>query len=426
LLCQLIHYDVQPSTRNTLLDVRYVGSKGTRLIRTADINEINIFENGILEAFRVTQAGGNSSLLNQIFQGLNIPELGVVDGTRITGSDAARFISNTQETLSTNGAGAFAQYLNVSSQFTDPGGLPRRAGLPENWIVANPQYGQARLAGNFASSTYHALQVEVTRRFSGGWTMAGNYTWSRALGEEEGEADELFDSYRTLRNRSLDKRLLGFHRTHNLNVFGAWDLPFGPGKRFAGSSRGWVARLIERWQVAPFLHVASGAPISLISIPPSVNTFGDNTPVVVAPFPKSAGSVRRTGDGVMYFDGLQQVPDPSIAAMTTVQNIRGRSVLKAIADSSGRLLLANPTPGVLGDLAPRFLEGAGAFGLDLSLSKRMAITESKNLELRADAISFTNSPNFGSPVSEISNPNFGRINNATGSRIVVVTVRFNF
>lgn len=51
-------------TRNTVLDVRYVGSKGTRLIRSADINEVNIFETGILEAFRITQAGGNSPLLD--------------------------------------------------------------------------------------------------------------------------------------------------------------------------------------------------------------------------------------------------------------------------------------------------------------------------------------------------------------------------
>jgi len=33
---------------------------------------------------------------------------------------------------------------------------------------------------------------------------------------------------------------------------------------------------------------------------------------------------------------------------------------------------------------------------------------------------------IGLPISEISNPNFGRITNATGNRVVVVTMRFNF
>jgi hypothetical protein len=112
--------------------------------------------------------------------------------------------------------------------------------------------------------------------------------------------------------------------------------------------------------------------------------------------------------------------------MTTAQNIRGSSTLRAIADASGRLLLVNATPGVMGNLASRFVEGPGTFELDLSLVKRIPIGERKNLELRADAIGFTNSPIFGPPITEISNPNFGRIANATGNRIVVVTMRFNF
>ncbi len=73
-----------------VLDVRYVGSKGTKMLRGTNINENNIFENGILNAFLTTEAGGNSPLLNQIFNGLNIPGVGVVDGTTITGSQAMR------------------------------------------------------------------------------------------------------------------------------------------------------------------------------------------------------------------------------------------------------------------------------------------------------------------------------------------------
>ncbi len=415
--------------RNTLLEVRYVGGKGTRLIRSAEINEVNIFESGILDAYRITQAGGNSPLLDRMFRGLNIGGLGMVDGVRITGSDAARFISNTQMALANHNVGGFGGFLNSTNQFTGQfNGLRRRAGLPENWLVANPEYAQARLTSNFANSTYHALQVEVMRRFSAGWTLGGNYTWSRALGEEEGDGQDLFDNFRTLRNRRLDKRLLAFHRTHAINSYGTWELPFGPGKSFAASSRGFVARLVEGWQVAAFLAISSGPALGLSSGLNSFNTSGaaDNPPVAVAPFAKSAGGVQRTGNGVVYFGDLRQVPDPSIAGLTTAQGIRDRSPLLAIADASGRLRLVNPTPGEMGNLAPRFIEGPGLFHLDLSLAKRVVITERMNLELRADAIGFTNSPNFGPPVADINNTNFGRINGATGERIVVVGIRFSF
>jgi len=57
-------------TANTIFQARYVANKGTKLVRSASINEVNIFENGVLDAFRTAQAGGRSPLLDQIFGAL--------------------------------------------------------------------------------------------------------------------------------------------------------------------------------------------------------------------------------------------------------------------------------------------------------------------------------------------------------------------
>ena len=103
----------------------------------------------------------------------------------------------------------------------------------------------------------------MTRRFSSGWTFQGNYTWSRTLGEEEGDQIALIANHRTHRNRRLDKRLLTFHRTHVFRNNGTWELPFGPGKRFLGGRQGWLARLVERWQIGAIFNVFSGEPINL-------------------------------------------------------------------------------------------------------------------------------------------------------------------
>src|SRR5947208_10476743 len=51
------------------------------------------------------------------------------------------------------------------------GGLLRRARLPENWIVVNPQFAGAVFVGNFSNSTYHSLQINAKKRFSRGWTL---------------------------------------------------------------------------------------------------------------------------------------------------------------------------------------------------------------------------------------------------------------
>ena len=164
--------------------------------------------------------------------GLNVPGVGVVNGTTITGSDAVRRFTTTQGFFATNSAGSFANYLNTTTDFTGArGGLFRRVGLPENFVIANPQFAGANLAGNYANSSFHSFQAEVIKRFSRGWTLQANYTWSRTLGEEDGSSQELLDSFRNGRNRGLEKKLLTFHVPHVFRSSGIWELPFGPGKK---------------------------------------------------------------------------------------------------------------------------------------------------------------------------------------------------
>nr|MBA3805877.1 carboxypeptidase regulatory-like domain-containing protein [Acidobacteriota bacterium] len=69
--------------KNGLFEVRYVGNKGSKLIRGFNINEANIFENGILTAYQAVRAGGSHPLFESMFGGLNLG-LGVINGTTVT------------------------------------------------------------------------------------------------------------------------------------------------------------------------------------------------------------------------------------------------------------------------------------------------------------------------------------------------------
>ena len=171
-------------TRGIVLDVRYVGSKGSKLTQGTNVNEVNIFENGILNAFNITDAGGNSPLLNQIFQGLNIPGVGVVNGTTITGSQAVRQNTTLQAYLINNNVGGFANFLGSNTFVTGiRGGLLLNGKLPPNFVVANPQLGTAALLGNFGNSTYNSMQVEVNKRFRGGFQVQGSYVRQQDAGK---------------------------------------------------------------------------------------------------------------------------------------------------------------------------------------------------------------------------------------------------
>jgi hypothetical protein len=416
--------------KDATFEARYVGAKGTDLVRSSNINEVNVFENGILNAFKTTQAGGSSPLLNQIFMGL-----GGVNGTTVTGSDFARGFGTTAAFLANNDVGSFANFLNSSTLGGAPGQLLRRAGLPENFVVVNPQFGtQAFLISNFGASNYNALQLNFTKRYAAGWIFQGNYTWSKALGDEEGDESGDRTNIRTLRNRSLDKRVLYFSHTHVVHLNAIWELPVGPGRLIGRGSHGAIGKLIGGWQTGAIATLQSGTPIDLYA----ANTFnytagGFNlantpyTPMADAAIPKNLGGVTRLGNGVTYFAGLQQVPDPSIQLIASAA-IRAQSTLQAIRNSSGQLLLSNGLPGQLGNLAPNFITSAGIFRIDLNLIRRFRIGESKELTIRADATNFTNSPEFSAPDTNINSPTFGRITDtlAGSNRVIVVGARINF
>ncbi len=416
--------------RGMVLEARYVGNKATKLVRGADVNERNIFENGMLDAFLAAQRGGQSELLDRIFMGLNISGLGVVNGTTIRGADAVRAISLTQGYLAQNNSATFAEYFNTNTAYTNQrGGLLRRVGLPENFVMANPQFSSARLIGNYANSSYHSFQLELNKRFSNGWTFQGNYTYSKALGEENGDGDDLNRSYRSSRDRSLDKKRLGFDVRHVVRTSGTFELPFGPGKRYLSNSSGFVARLVERWQFGSIINVFSGNPITIFSGRASYNSFNAaSTPATsVADVDSSLGSVQKLGNGVAYWTNLKPVQDPYVASITNINNIRNSSTLQALVDENGKMLFVNAVPGSPGTMGIGFFNGPGELRFDLNVVKRVRLTERFSLELRADAISALNHANFADPNGDMNSVNFGRITSTdSGARIMVVSARINF
>jgi hypothetical protein len=423
-------------TRSMSMAVRYIGSKGTKLQGEVATNEVNIFENGILQAFNDTRSGLNAPLFDSMLMGLNVTGAGVVNGTTLTGSQAFR-ISTATKTLIANGdVGGFAAYLNNSTNFTNSaGGMVRNAGLPENFITGNPQFstanpgtttlpGNATFITNISDSTYHSMQLELNKRLSSGFTAQTIYTWSKSIGIADEDGGLIF---RTLRNRSLNRGVLGLDRTQHITGNATYSLPFGPNQAFLSNASSIVHRVVEDWQLSGIFNWKSGAPLTFTGARSSFNA-GLEGPMVVANLPKSTGNVTVTSTPgvVTYFDGFGQVTDPAKAGVTTLNTTANSNSELAITDAAGNLLFVNPAPGQLSNLSKGYLRGPSAIGLDMSLSKRVRISETKNLELRMDAINILNHPIWGTPNTNINSTSFGRITTATGSRAFTGNVRVNF
>jgi len=407
---------------NSTLEVRYVGTKGTKLIRGTNVNETNVVENGIANAFNIVKSGGDSPLIDQIFSRY------AAAGS--TGSQYVLTSPFTQSFFANNNVGGFANFINNSQSLTAgvPGGLLLNAGLPENFITASPQYATEYLISNLGASTYHALQIEFRKTYSQGLVLQSNFTWNRYLGDyNAGDDSALETSFRTLRNEGLDKQLLDrkfFWRTNGL-----WELPFGPGKRFGRNTHGIVAKAIDGWQAGVIFNVFSGYPITLYENNSTFNTVSaDSLSNISGPIP--SGSITKVGSGVQFFPNLIQIADPQVASLSPA--VRALSQLRAITNSAGQIIFSNSLPGQIGNLAPGALLGPGYFQFDMNLLKIVRFRENMQLQIGANALNVLNTPQFANPVATlgyatIDSTSFGKLTTtAYTNRIVVLTGRFTF
>lgn len=414
------------------LDLAYVGSKSSEQVRTVDTNEVNIYENGILDAFNTVLAGGDSPLIDKIFNasnGAGYAPVGAAGG----GSKYVLASSTTNGFFANNNPGGFADFISRSTSLSGvAGGLLKNAGLPLNFVVANPQFLHTYLTGNFGNSSYNSLQIQVAKRFAKGFSFQSSYVWSHDLGSSEGDTSTFTDNFRTLRNESLDKRPLSFDYQSVYKANGLYELPFGKGKTFGRNANGLVDRIIGGWQLGAITLMYSGQPLTFTAQNAINNTSPSNTSSaqftaqLLGALP--GGGVIKTGNGVVYFSGLTQITDPSVANIAN-SAVRAISGLKSIAGPNGQPLLVNPLPGVMGALAAGVARGPGSKTVNVNLFKRIVINERFNFQIGATAENLTNTPTFANPQMSINSTAFGRITGTAGlnpSRLIVLQGRFNF
>ena len=434
---QSFNFSILRELTSTLtVDFNYIGNKGSELYTNQQLNDTNVFENGILNAFNITRAGGNAPLFDQLLNGITLPGVGTVNGTSLTGSQALRQYSVTNTFIANGSVGALANFFNTTPTGTGVnGGLLSHAGLPQNFIVVNPQFGSVLMIDNNGNSTYNAFQAHITKRLTHGVTGQFAYTFSKTLGDTSG-------SIRNQRDLSLSKSLLSIDRPQLFQWNVSWDLPVGSKRALLGNLPHWANTIIGGWQVASAFQWQSGVPLTFTSggtLPgtwvSTLSYMASNTANLVGPLPSNFSQVTKGNGFVQYFPGLsvQNAPAPNFGGDP---NLPGRFTNLQVVNSSGQPVLTNPDPGTTGNTAYYLpgLRGPGLLGFNATASKIFRITESKTITLRADAINLLNKPQWGySPTTgtigittNIDSTSFGRITSASGNRMITFYVRFDF
>ena len=411
--------------RNMTFGVSYVATVARKLFTEAPINQPNFLTNGLKEAFDLARAGQESSLLDDLTSSVNGSYGG--SGAEWMRQQTGFGSNNLATALATGNYAVVANNLAYTNSGTSgPQGEQGLVlhnstsarwpdGVPDNFIIANPQFGNLNIVTNLNSSNYHSLQTKFTLRPTLGINYQGTFTWSRLLGSPTAVNQGAgWVSFANMADRASDYGLQFSHRTLDFRSHGTFALPFGPNKPLGGNTSGWVARALEDWQLSAIFQMTSGIPMSIAAqshlyeslsssnfgFPPGDNAPPDLTVAGAEAFGdlRGIGEVTWQGDTGTYFAdyNFTRVADPQCLGVTDSpsgfrQTLRSRcnNGLTAIA-LDGILTLQNPQPASRGNLGNNTLEGPGMWALDASLSKSFQIGESRRVQIRFDASNIFN------------------------------------
>jgi hypothetical protein len=427
---------------NMTVDVRYLGTLGRKQWNAQlQINQPNFLTNGLKEAFDAVRAGGESQLLNQMFNGINIAGTGYGPVGTTTGGvlqTAGRHLRNDTRFRSALANGDYSTLANTLDLLNYNNGAPGNTGLPaipggvngavlryngfpENFIRTNPQFGQAHMLASSNTNNYHSMAAAFTMRPIQGINLQSTYTWSKNFGVF-GEVGRTFTDPR---DRHADYALLPDSNTHDFRTNGTFGLPIGPNKLLFGNASGTVARIIENWSMSWIVNLNSGSPINIGTAGGAGrhSLYANGTPDLVGPFDVKgkANFAAGSASGTYFMGGeLVQVSDPQCAGVTTTDNLRTACTLLAVANKSNptQILLQNPAPGVRGTLAFVSAEAPGRWRFDANVAKAIRLSESKSLQFRMDITNVFNHPEpnvataINSAMLNINATNFGLITGA--------------
>jgi len=226
----------------------------------------------------------------------------------------------------------------------------------------------------FKNSFYDSMQTKLTRHFHDGSIAGLSWTWSKAIDyADNDDLGSVMFAYPAYWEKG--RAVAGFDRTHNLSIYGVMQLPFGKGERWAQTGIG--NAILGGWQISPLVNYLTGLPFS-VTCPGALNAFGSSqTCDLVAPFHVLNGKPNRNGICLLA-DLSCRYFDPS--------------------DFAAPLITSNANAH-FGNTNRNEFRGPGYFGMNLSLARQFKLTERFALQLRADAINFTNTPHFANPVS---------------------------
>jgi outer membrane receptor protein involved in Fe transport len=286
--------------------------------------------------------------------------------------------------------------------------------LPFNAVNNNALFQPDYQIDEF-NSIYHSMQSKFTHRMSHGLQVQAAYTWSHAL---DNSVDPLTPA---VGNRTFPRNSRNLAQsygnsdndTRNVAVINyIWEMPFGRGKSYL--SHGVMGKIMEGFELDGIFTAQTGHPFNI----------------------RGTLDTQRTGIGAWGY----QVGNPYGAPAGSGCSADNFGPGSAYNYFSNLCAFTNPPWGSASNNERNQFYGPGFWDWDITLAKRMTITEKVKAELRFEGYNILNHPHFLNPGTDgaalgnlIGQGQFGQINatytqpdGTTSARQIQVALKINF
>jgi hypothetical protein len=226
-----------------------------------------------------------------------------------------------------------------------------------------PEIGNLNYLTQDRRSYYHSLQTSLTKRFSQGFTVLANYTWSKALGDYHDQVVPWF----VPGGNNLRYGPLEIDHRHRFVMSWVWDLPNAP------TANPFVRQVLHGWQWTGIGQYQTGGPYT-------VTSGRDNS-----------------------LDGI----GGDRAKLTGVSSTAPAGSDKRVWFNRGAFAVNDL--GTFGEVGAGAFTGPHIYSWDMGFFKSFRFTERVNLQFRAEMFNIFNQVNFANPNTNVSGGGFATI-----------------
>jgi len=307
--------------------------------------------------------------------------------------------------------GQTVQHLAVprmANQLTAPN-------TPAPFASSLGQNVQVKLTDTEGMMNYNAFQAVFRKRSSNGLDFTANYTYSKAMTNAGQGYNGLYGTngqyyQQNAYNLSAEYGPSPLDATHNVSGSLVYELPFGRDRHFGHDWNRLTDLALGGWKVSGLASAFSGNPLTI--------TSNANYTSLVNSADSRANHLRPlhvTNRGVAKWFGTDLSAQPCLA------NAQG------VIPDDGSCAYSEESATGFGTASPGSERGPGFENIDLSGFKIFHVTDSQNLEFRADAFNAFNFASYSNPDTGVNDSTFGQIRSTRNNpRTLQLALNYRF